>query len=125
MAERGSPSPGVALVIGAGEGTGATSSLRGSAGFAAFAAAKHGARTLAQSMARELRPRGIHVAHVIVDGPIDGEFVRNSFPELVAQRPPGGILDPADIAANYLMLHRQPRNAWTHELDLRPWVEPW
>ena len=64
MAERGSPSPGVALVIGAGEGTGATSSLRGSAGFAAFAAAKHGARTLAQSMARELGPRGIHVAHL-------------------------------------------------------------
>jgi NAD(P)-dependent dehydrogenase (short-subunit alcohol dehydrogenase family) len=105
--------------------TGATSALRGRAGFAAFAAAKHGARALAQSMARELGPAGIHVAHVIVDGPIDGEFVRNTFPQLVAERPADGILNPDDIAANYLMLHRQPRSAWTHELDLRPWVEPW
>lgn len=105
--------------------TGATSALRGRAEFAAFAAAKHGARALAQSMARELGPAGIHVAHVIVDGPIDGEFVRNTFPQLVADRPADGILNPDDIAANYLMLHRQPRNAWTHELDLRPWVEPW
>jgi NAD(P)-dependent dehydrogenase (short-subunit alcohol dehydrogenase family) len=105
--------------------TGATSAIRGSSGFAAFAAAKHGARALAQSMARELGPKGIHVAHVIVDGPIDGEFVRNTFPDLVAQRPADGLLSPDGIAANYLMLHRQPRNAWTHELDLRPWVEPW
>ncbi len=105
--------------------TGATSALRGSAGFAAFAAAKHGARALAQSMARELGPVGIHVAHVIVDGPIDGEFVRSNLPQLVAQRPEQGLLDPDDIAANYLMLHQQPRNAWTQELDLRPWVEPW
>jgi NAD(P)-dependent dehydrogenase (short-subunit alcohol dehydrogenase family) len=105
--------------------TGATSALRGRAGFAAFAAAKHGARALAQSMARELGPAGIHVAHVIVDGPIDGEFVRNTFPQLVADRPADGILNPDDIAANYLMLHRQPRSAWTFELDLRPWVEPW
>ena len=105
--------------------TGATSALRGRAGFAAFAAAKHGARALAQSMARELGPAGIHVAHIIVDGPIDGEFVRSTFPQLVAERPADGILNPDDIAANYLMLHRQPRNAWTHELDLRPWVEPW
>jgi hypothetical protein len=65
------------------------------------------------------------VAHVIVDGPIDGEFVRTNLPQLVAERPAGGLLNPDDIAANYLMLHRQPRNAWTHELDLRPWVEPW
>ena len=105
--------------------TGATSALRGRAEFAAFAAAKHGARALAQSMARELGPAGIHVAHVIVDGPIDGEFVRRTFPQLVAKRPADGLLNPQDIAANYLMLHRQPRNAWTHELDLRPWVEPW
>jgi NAD(P)-dependent dehydrogenase (short-subunit alcohol dehydrogenase family) len=105
--------------------TGATSALRGRAGFAAFAAAKHGARAVAQSMARELGPAGIHVAHVIVDGPIDGEFVRTNLPQLVAERPADGILNPDDIAANYLMLHRQPRNAWTHELDLRPWVEPW
>jgi NAD(P)-dependent dehydrogenase (short-subunit alcohol dehydrogenase family) len=105
--------------------TGATSALRGGAGFAAFAAAKHGARALAQSMARELGPAGIHVAHIIVDGPIDGEFVRTTFPQLVAERPADGILNPDAIADNYLMLHRQPRNAWTQELDLRPWVEPW
>jgi NAD(P)-dependent dehydrogenase (short-subunit alcohol dehydrogenase family) len=105
--------------------TGATSAVRGGAGFAAFAAAKHGARALAQSMARELGPAGLHVAHIIVDGPIDGEFVRTTFPQLVAERPADGILNPDDIAANYLMLHRQPRNAWTQELDLRPWVEPW
>ncbi len=105
--------------------TGATSATRGRAQFAAFAAAKSGARALAQSMARELGPEGIHVAHIIVDGPIDGEFVRTSFPQLVAERPEGGLLDPNGIAANYLMLHRQPRNAWTFELDLRPFVEPW
>ena len=105
--------------------TGATSALRGGSGFAAFAAAKHGARALAQSMARELGPAGIHVAHVIVDGPIDGEFVRTTFPQLVAERPDDGLLQPDAIAANYLMLHRQPRSAWTQELDLRPWVEPW
>jgi NAD(P)-dependent dehydrogenase (short-subunit alcohol dehydrogenase family) len=105
--------------------TGATSATRGAAEFAAFAAAKSGARALAQSMARELGPQGVHVAHIIVDGPIDGEFVRTTFPQLVADRPDGGILNPDDIAANYLMLHRQPRNAWTFELDLRPFVEPW
>jgi NAD(P)-dependent dehydrogenase (short-subunit alcohol dehydrogenase family) len=105
--------------------TGATAALRGGAEFAAFAAAKHGARALAQSMARELGPQGIHVAHIIVDGPIDGEFVRTTFPALVADRPDDGLLDPEAIASNYLMLHNQPRNAWTHELDLRPWVEPW
>jgi NAD(P)-dependent dehydrogenase (short-subunit alcohol dehydrogenase family) len=105
--------------------TGATSALRGGSGFAAFAAAKHGARALSQSMARELGPKGIHVAHVIVDGPIDGEFVRTTFPELVEARPADGLLNPDAIAHNYLVLHQQPRSAWTAELDLRPWVEPW
>ncbi len=105
--------------------TGATSATRGAAKFAAFAAAKSGARALAQSMARELGPEGIHVAHVIVDGPIDGAFVREHLPDLVAERPAQGLLDPDSIAANYLMLHQQPRNAWTFELDLRPFVEPW
>ena len=105
--------------------TGATSAIRGGSGFAAFAAAKHGARALAQSMARELGPQGIHVAHIIVDGPIDGEFVRTNLAALVEARPEDGILNPDGIAANYLMLHQQPRNAWTQELDLRPWVEPW
>ncbi|HET8746517.1 MAG TPA: SDR family oxidoreductase [Ramlibacter sp.] len=103
--------------------TGATASLRGSAGFAAFAGAKHALRALAQSMARELGPRGIHVGHVVIDGAIDTEFIRESFPERYALKDQDGILNPEHIAENYWMLHRQPRDAWTHELDLRPWME--
>lgn len=103
--------------------TGATASLRGSANFAAFAGAKHALRALAQSMARELGPRGIHVAHVIVDGAIDTAFIRDNFPERYALKDQDGILNPDHIADNYWMLHRQPRDAWTHELDLRPWIE--
>ena len=103
--------------------TGATASLRGSANFAAFAGAKHALRALAQSMARELGPRGIHVAHVIVDGAIDTEFIRETFPQRYALKDQDGILNPDHIADNYWMLHRQPRDAWTHELDLRPWME--
>ncbi|MGA0571688.1 SDR family oxidoreductase [Variovorax sp. VNK109] len=103
--------------------TGATASLRGASGFAAFAGAKHALRALAQSMARELGPRGIHVAHVVVDGAIDTEFIRENFPERYALKDQDGILNPEHIAENYWMLHRQPRDAWTHELDLRPWSE--
>ncbi len=103
--------------------TGATASLRGSANFAAFAGAKHALRALAQSMARELGPRGIHVAHVIVDGAIDTAFIRDNFPERYALKDRDGILNPDHIADSYWMLHRQPRDAWTHELDLRPWLE--
>jgi NAD(P)-dependent dehydrogenase (short-subunit alcohol dehydrogenase family) len=103
--------------------TGATASLRGSAGFAAFAGAKHALRALAQSMARELGPRGIHVAHVVIDGAIDTQFIQENFPERYALKAQDGILDPDAIAENYWMLHQQPRNAWTHELDLRPWME--
>jgi NAD(P)-dependent dehydrogenase (short-subunit alcohol dehydrogenase family) len=103
--------------------TGATASLRGSANFAAFAGAKHALRALAQSMARELGPRGIHVAHVVVDGAIDTEFIRETFPQRYALKDQDGILNPDHIADNYWMLHRQPRDAWTHELDLRPWIE--
>jgi NAD(P)-dependent dehydrogenase (short-subunit alcohol dehydrogenase family) len=105
--------------------TGATSALRGKGRFAAFAAAKHGLRALAQSMARELGAKGIHVAHVVIDGPIDGRFVRETFPDLVEARPKDGILAPDDIAESYFAIHRQRRSAWTHEIDLRPWVEPW
>ncbi|MBE0623862.1 MAG: SDR family oxidoreductase [Burkholderiales bacterium] len=105
--------------------TGASASLRGREGFAAFAGAKHGLRSLAQSMARELGPKGIHVAQIMVDGAIDTEFIRENFPQRYALKAQDGILDPEAIAESYWQLHRQPRNAWTHELDLRPWIEPW
>ena len=105
--------------------TGATASMRGGKGFAAFAGAKHALRALAQSMARELGPEGIHVAHVVVDGAIDTPFIRDTFPERYALKDKAGILDPEAIAENYWQLHCQPRSAWTHELDLRPWMEPW
>ena len=103
--------------------TGATAGLRGSANFAAFAGAKHALRALAQSMARELGPQNIHVAHVVVDGAIDTDFIRTSFPERYALKDQDGILNPDHIADAYWMLHAQPRDAWTHELDLRPWME--
>lgn len=105
--------------------TGATASLRGREGFAAFAGAKHGLRALAQSMARELGPKGIHVAHPIVDGAIDTEFIRSNFPERYATKDQGGIVSPDSIAQIYWQLHQQPRDAWTHELDIRPWQENW
>lgn len=103
--------------------TGATASLRGGAKFAAFSGAKMALRALAQSMARELGPQGVHVAHTIIDGAIDTEFIRSNFPERYARKAEDGILKPDHIAAAYVMLHRQPRDAWTHELDLRPWIE--
>ena len=105
--------------------TGATAGLRGAAHFAAFAGAKHGVRALAQSMARELGPRNIHVAHVVVDGAIDTAFIRDTFPDIYARKDQDGILDPEHIADNYWFLHAQPRDAWTFELDLRPWMEKW
>ena len=105
--------------------TGATAGLRGASGFAAFAGAKHGIRALAQSMARELGPLNIHVAHVVVDGAIDTDFIRDNFPEKYATRDEDGILNPEHIAENYWYLHTQPRDAWTFELDLRPWNERW
>ncbi len=105
--------------------TGATASLRGGAGFAAFAGAKHALRALAQSLARELGPQGIHVAHIVIDGAIDTAFIAQNFPERYALKDRAGILDPEHIADNYWHLHAQPRSAWTHELDLRPWLETW
>ena len=105
--------------------TGATAALRGSANFAAFAGAKHALRALAQSMARELGPQNIHVAHVVVDGAIDTAFIRDSFPERYALKEQDGILNPDHIAENYWYLHTQPRDAWTFELDLRPYMERW
>lgn len=103
--------------------TGATASLRGSANFAAFAGAKMALRALAQSMARELGPRGLHVAHVVIDGAIDTAFIRDNFPERYALKEQQGIVNPEHIAETYWMLHQQPRDAWTHEMDLRPWSE--
>lgn len=103
--------------------TGATASLRGAANFAAFAGAKHALRALAQSMARELGPQGVHVAHVVIDGAIDTEFIRSNFPDRYALKAQQGILNPDHIAEQYWQLHCQPRDAWTHELDLRPWIE--
>ena len=105
--------------------TGATASLRGGAGFAAFAGGKHALRALAQSMARELGPQGIHVGHVIIDGGIDTPFIAERFPERYALKDQDGILNPDHIAENYWTLHSQPRDAWTFELDLRPWIEKW
>jgi NAD(P)-dependent dehydrogenase (short-subunit alcohol dehydrogenase family) len=105
--------------------TGATASLRGGKGFAAFAGAKHALRALAQSMARELGPQGIHVAHVVIDGAIDTAFIAENFPDRYALKADEGILNPEHIAEAYWQLHRQPKSAWTHEMDLRPWMENW
>jgi NAD(P)-dependent dehydrogenase (short-subunit alcohol dehydrogenase family) len=105
--------------------TGATASIRGSATFAAFASAKFALRALAQSMARELGPRNIHVAHTIIDGAIDSSFIRENLPDVDQLRDADALLSPVEIARNYVHLHHQARNAWTHELDLRPWQEKW
>jgi NAD(P)-dependent dehydrogenase (short-subunit alcohol dehydrogenase family) len=108
--------------------TGATASVRGGKGYAAFASAKFGLRALAQSMARELGPAGIHVAHLVIDAGVDTAFVRERI--RAAGRdpgalPPGTLMDPASIAETYWQLHQQPRDAWTFELDLRPNAETW
>jgi NAD(P)-dependent dehydrogenase (short-subunit alcohol dehydrogenase family) len=105
--------------------TGATASVRGAAGFAAFASAKHGLRALAQSMARELGPRNIHVAHVVIDAAVDTAWIAENLPDAAAKKREDGIVAPDDLAQNYLMLYEQPRNCWTFELDVRPWIERW
>ncbi|MEM7133100.1 MAG: SDR family oxidoreductase [Chloroflexota bacterium] len=105
--------------------SGATASVRGGVGFSAFAGAKMGLRALAQSMARELGPQGIHVAHVIIDGAIDTPWIHEMFPDLVANKPEDGLLAPDDIAESYFQLYCQPRSAWTFEMDLRPYCEEW
>ena len=105
--------------------TGATASLRGGKGFSAFSGAKFALRALAQSLARELGPAGIHVAHTIIDGAIDTAWIAQNFPDRYALKAEDGILNPDSIAEAYWQLHSQPRDAWTHELDLRPWMESW
>jgi NAD(P)-dependent dehydrogenase (short-subunit alcohol dehydrogenase family) len=105
--------------------TGATASLRGRENYSAFASAKAGLRAVAQSMARELGKKNIHVAHVVCDGSIEGVFARENFADLDQRLAEDRILKPDDIALNYVSLHHQKRSAWTHELDLRPWSENW
>ena len=110
--------------------TGATASLRGAAGYAAFASAKGGLRLMAQAMARELGPQNIHVAHLIIDAGVDTDFVRDRIrsakgEEAVASLAPDTLMDPASIADAYWYLHQQKRDAWTFEMDLRPYKETW
>ena len=106
--------------------TGATASVRGAAGFAAFSSAMHGKRALAQAMARELGPKGIHVAHTVIDGPIDTPWTRELMGHLIAERDwDDNLLLPDHIAEMYWQIHCQPRSAWTFEVDMRPWAEPW
>lgn len=105
--------------------TGATASMRGGPGFAAFASAKFGLRGLAQAMARELAPQNIHVAHLVIDAPVDTEWVRQIILERAGREALEDtvMVDPASIADTYWMLHNQPRDCWTHELDVRPFAE--
>ncbi len=103
--------------------SGATASIRGGAGFAAFASAKHGLRALAQSMARELGPQNIHVAHVVIDGAVDTPWIRENHPDYEMRNMNQGIIKPKDLAENYVALYNQPKTTWTFELDIRPWDE--
>ena len=105
--------------------TGATASMRGRAGFGGFASAKAALRALAQSCAREFGPKGIHVAHVVIDGAVDGDRIHTFLPDLKTARGEDGLLSPDAIAENYWHIHCQKRSAWTHELDVRPWSESW
>jgi len=108
--------------------TGATASMRGGSGYAAFASAKFGLRAVAQAMARELGPKNIHVAHLVIDSAVDTEWVRGMIaeragPDAIANMPEDALMDPSAIAETYWHLHTQPRHAWTHEMDLRPYCE--
>ncbi|MEN6541837.1 SDR family oxidoreductase [Parvibaculum sp.] len=110
--------------------TGATASLRGGSGYAAFASAKFGLRAVAQSMARELGPKNIHVAHLVIDAGVDTAFVRDRIKaaggeEALDRLAPDQLMNPASIAETYWLLHNQTRDAWTHELDIRPYGERW
>ena len=110
--------------------TGATASLRGGAGYAAFSSAKAGLRMVAQAMARELAPQNIHVAHLVIDAGVDTAFVRDRIKaargaQALEALPDDALMDPTSIATAYWMLHQQTRDAWTFELDLRPYLETW
>jgi NAD(P)-dependent dehydrogenase (short-subunit alcohol dehydrogenase family) len=125
---------GARLMLPRGQGciffTGATASVRGGIGYTAFASAKHGLRAVAQSMARELGPKNIHVAHLVIDAGVDTAFVRERIKhragaEALARLEPDQLMHPASIAEAYWQLYRQPRDAWTFELDVRPYREVW
>ncbi|WP_417450739.1 SDR family NAD(P)-dependent oxidoreductase [Kordiimonas sp.] len=108
--------------------TGATASMRGGAGYAAFASAKFGLRGLAQAMARELGPQNIHVAHLVIDAAVDTEWVRGMIseragPDALEAMGPDDLLGPDAVGETYWQLHNQHRSAWTHELDIRPYGE--
>ena len=105
--------------------TGATASIRSRPPFTAFAAAKSAERSLAQGLAKEFGPQGIHVAHVIIDGIIDGDKVNLRFPEFANSKGEDGKLNIESIAENFVMLHNQKRSTWSFEIDLRPWSENW
>jgi NAD(P)-dependent dehydrogenase (short-subunit alcohol dehydrogenase family) len=105
--------------------TGATASQRGGTGFTAFAGAKHALRANAQAIARELGPKGIHVAHVIVDGAMEGGFIKSIVPDYDARLSDGSIVNVDEAAKNWVWLWQQHKSAWTHEIDLRPWTEKW
>ena len=105
--------------------TGATASVKGSSGFSAFSVAKSGLRSLSQSMARELGPKGVHVAHVVIDGAVDTPWIRENFAKMIENAPKDAIIDPKEVASAYFYLHNQGRSGWTHEMDLRPYVEKW
>ncbi len=105
--------------------TGATAAMRGGVGYSAFAGAKHALRALAQSMARELGPKGIHVAHVVIDGMVEGAFIEGLVPDYAERLEQQRIVHGAEAARNWVWLWQQGRSAWTQELDLRPWSENW
>jgi NAD(P)-dependent dehydrogenase (short-subunit alcohol dehydrogenase family) len=105
--------------------TGATASLRGRPATVAFASAKAGLRSIAQSLARAYGPKGIHVAHVVIDGAIAGEKIRKGLPQYAERLGEDGMLDLDGLAEAYWFLHTQPKTTWTHELDVRPWKESW
>ena len=103
--------------------SGAAASVRAGDGFSGFASAQFALRALAQSMARELGPKGIHVTHLIIDGVVDGSARSDGFPDRAGTVPPGGLIKPEAVADTCLRLHRQARSAWTFELDIRPFSE--
>lgn len=105
--------------------TGASASMRGRPGFAHFGAAKAALRNLAQALAKDYGPRGVHVGHVVVDGVINGDRVRGFLPDYLERLGQDGSLEPDAIAEAFWFLHRQPRNAWSFEVDLRPFKESW